>query len=463
MAYKIVFTWAQNSSQLQTISCDEQNVPAEHFMGKPANWWMGEIKGEVAKARQQLDVNKAALTVNTVKRQCVRMPRGLFLYMDVGCWLKGKQTFGVICGQSAILCDYNPNSSKPGLSATTSSGPVESILSIPGVSIRKAQKIPPPAPSNPNHVLVVLPDMHVPESPPLTYPRPFDDGTWGANKRGNWRQDPNEFDRYASYDCIFESRKSITAMIKFLRDLRALSLSDISLVQLGDMYELWAGRRPCQFQQSDKSEIRFVDHNSAKLVGEWVGGIHEMQDDLFVEFDLCVKSMPVAFLHGNHDCYLSRTPQGEASPVVKYANDYIDMYWQRTDEYGGRRTSFKPTRVYPRNREYSEPGVFIEHGQRCDQANRDGERYGWDKTNSAVDFGPWKWFDSTRRRTFVAAAAVHWCISQMSYGIYVMGHTHEPDLSYVDVMHQKGRIEYRYSYGHNTVIKTPILIPEGEL
>jgi hypothetical protein len=104
---------------------------------------------------------------------------------------------------------------------------------------------------------------------------------------------------------------------------------------------------------------------------------------------------------------------------------------------------FKKTTVYPRIRNINYDGVFIEHGQRVDKANRDGEVTGWKKTNEAFD-SPGRILkmvgDTTRRRSFVTGAAAHWVVNEKSYGLYVMGHTHDPELKYVEVVHQKGSI-----------------------
>ena len=96
-------------------------------------------------------------------------------------------------------------------------------------------------------------------------------------------------------------------------------------------------------------------------------------------------------------------------------------------------------RVMPRIKD----GLFIEHGQRCDAANHDGTQYGWDKVKDALNPSGFTWlldktvglkkFDPIRRETFVTGAAAHWAMNNSAYGLYVMGHTHKPDLKYVEV------------------------------
>ncbi|MGA2099017.1 MAG: hypothetical protein ABSH39_22235, partial [Candidatus Acidiferrum sp.] len=91
----------------------------------------------------------------------------------------------------------------------------------------------------------------------------------------------------------------------------------------------------------------------------------------------------------------------------------------------------------PRTTNIETDHIFIEHGQRFDWANRDGNRFGCDTTNEAVHsfLGIKKKFDSTRRETFVAGATLWWTVSRMSFGLYVQGHTHHNVLKYVEVSH----------------------------
>jgi len=236
-------------------------------------------------------------------------------------------------------------------------------------------------------------------------------------------------------------------MITFLKALRERLQSNAVLVQIGDMYELWAGH-PLEFVPTTAAVVELATKYSATSVGGWIGSIHDMHDDLFEQFDLCGESMLTIYLHGNHDSYLSR-PE-----VVKAANDYIEMAYSTKTEFGDTRQWFKKTTVPPRIASINFQGVFLEHGQRVDGPNRDGSTEGWQKTNQAF-----KTFrtarntpgDTTRRRTFVTGAAAHWVANDKNFGLYVMGHTHDPELKYVEVVHEKGAIGYS---GGKVIVET---------
>jgi hypothetical protein len=210
-------------------------------------------------------------------------------------------------------------------------------------------------------------------------------------------------------------------MTAFLKALREAISSEVCLVQLGDMYELWAGH-PLEYVQTDEAVVKLKDKSSASSVGGWIGTIHDMHDDLFEQFELWNQrsNAMTVYLHGNHDSYLS------VPAVVAEANKYIEMAYQTTYEWGTRQ-NFKKTTVQPRLRNFQYNGVFIEHGQRVDGPNRDGETFGWARTNDANN-SPGKVLktgDSIRRPSFVTGAATHWVVSEKNFGLYVMGHTGE--------------------------------------
>jgi hypothetical protein len=281
--YKLRFVWSESDGKLKVVYCEEQNVPKDGFLsGEIDDIYFQWQRDEIAGNYQILDGYVASVAAN--KKQSVQIPRGSFLYMDVGCWLNGKQTFGMVCGDDAVLCHFDPNGTS-GCSDGTTCDLINQVLDIPGVSVKDGdwQKILGPHPKDSKNLIVIIPDMHVPEAPPLGMRPP---AALPDNMYGYWREDKKEFDRESKND-FFNSRASIGAMIKFLRALRSRVGSSATLVQLGDMYELWAGHS-LEYQQTDsrRPEIRFKDRNSAKTVGEWIALIHDMHNDIFYVFDL---------------------------------------------------------------------------------------------------------------------------------------------------------------------------------
>jgi UDP-2,3-diacylglucosamine pyrophosphatase LpxH len=479
--YKIEFVWSGEALELSDLSqvrVDGKNLPAESAGGFVPNWWLqfeyGETQhaGQLSKSPVKVDAEHS-LTVED--RQCVTLPAGRFLYMDVGRWLGGHQDFGIVAGNDAYLCEYTPGSAEVAAGCGSRSEKVEDeLLRMPGVSpAPRHEKILDHFPGDANVVYLILPDMHLPEAPPLgprpPYPPPpYDldeyhhstrnpayaewENQWGAKYR------EYEADFANNRDLIFHSRLSTPAMTEFLRKIQSLHMaSQIILVQLGDMYELWADRK-CYFVDiSDEEYINAEAHRqlavrikgrppdrgspirlpasrrhhgygwtssedwNASVVGGWIAGTHILQWQLFQEFDACKKKLKdCRFLHGNHDSYLA------VPAVVNSAN-------QRLGELQAQEHA---STVYGREKDLFFDGVFIEHGQRYDWPNRDGHEYGWDKTQSPIKYGEWmKNFDSTRRATFVTGAASWWAKSHRNFGLYVQGHTHTPDLKYVEVAH----------------------------
>jgi hypothetical protein len=464
--YKVTFTWSGaklDEGKLDLVACDQENIPNEsHWLKSVSNQWtqLGILNpGESAKAAQSLDNStynqlstsnseesqKTALTLN--KPQTVQLRRSGFLYMDVGCWLKGKQTFGLVWNDQAAICSYYP-ASNAGNQSTQENLIKRFEECIAGVTVDKTATILGNYPHD-DTLYLILPDMHIPESPPLSVKRPNDDGSWksflgGRKKMGHYTEDPYAWDELVKHD-LFESRKSIDAMITFLSGVAGLSwCNKIALVQLGDMYELWAAR-PCLLEQISEAKllpppainIKIISNEDAfcktvtdsiALIAKWIGYTHIIYPDLFSIFDTGTFASKT-FLYGNHDSYLID------DRVVKEANTYIK------ENYTMHKSLL--TTVYPRQQSNSQQGIFIEHGQRVDGYNQDGNTDGFSKSNNVILKVPGvggylkKNLDSTRRETFVTGAAAMWVSKNASFGLYVQGHTHEAALNYVEVYHKR--------------------------
>jgi hypothetical protein len=427
--YTVEFVWKklkEKKGELGLVSCNGVNIPGEETIGgKIANLFVQKTTSEMQAACSVANTNHV-----------LSIPKGGYLYLDVGRWSKGIQNFGLVCGNQVILCDYTKTPSVspfPNLAFPTT-GLLGDFLRIPNVVPKKIMQITGSAPFNNKCIHVILPDMHVPASPPLGMPRPpsstpnpFID--FGPKK---WQSDKTIFDAWAERD-LFQSRQSIAAMIDFLKAVVVSPNANvIKLTQVGDMYELWM-KRPCLFEKKKPKGPPGVDmknEKSATEVGEWIADTHELFSDLFLAFDDCkAKLHSCHFLHGNHDSYLS------ADKVVAEANRIIG---ERSQLPGGflLNSRMRPSTVYQRTASgfHTEDAVFIEHGQRGDKFNDDGNADGHGKTQSAGGIG--MMFDSTRRNSFVAASAALWLLRSRDFGIYAMGHTHAADLNFVEVTHK---------------------------
>ncbi len=421
--YKVYFHWKNDSSgKLKAVSCDQENIPGEEGFLANVSHLVESFKGGLP---------AACLTVNEVNT--LHLKKGDFLYMDAGCWLDNKQTFGLICGEDAAVCGFKYLPPKPVASSGGKGLLNQFIQSSESISIHLREKVQSPTP-NSDHLYLILPDMHVPDAPPLGYSRPVDDGRWNAVSGGAWDVDSRAFDLQTTRD-LFNSRASIPAMINFLEHVRSLAekpewKDKITLIQLGDMYELWAGRE-LEFIPNDppeKPEVNLV-WGGAQEVSRWISETHQRFSTLFQVFDECAKQgIAMRFLHGNHDNYLL------CSEVVQEANTCIksDIILK----------SDPPTTVYERHKEINQDHVFIEHGQRCDPYNRDGATEGFNNCNSAVAHPILQGLGAVERAMFVVGAAAKWCVQERNFGVYVMGHTHTPNLKRVEVYHEREGANY---------------------
>lgn len=431
--YKVEFIWKKAEADkgvLDALQCDGQDIPND-ALGRPyiSNTFTQLINSEA---------QNACLTVKVPQR--LRPPAGTFIYLDIGKWLHGSQTFGAIWGNQAALFSYTPSGAA--IPAPTGN-PFVDLCALPGVSKTDQLFIPGAHPTDWNAITIILPDTHVPAVFKLGTPRPA--SPLPANQSGSYDLDQRTYDEVAAMD-YFGSRHSIYAMTLFLSTLAGLSWAKkIDLVQVGDMYELWAGR-PCYFRRKPGGPPGVaIDPSNVQSVAGWICDTHEFQPELFAAYDRCAAALKqFRVIHGNHDSYLSDPA------VVTAANTAINNRVALPNGYMVGAPMLKTT-VYPRvaSGAINENGVYIEHGQRCDSYNSDGNPDGHQKMQSAMSGSAaaqsfLAGFDSTRRESFVTAAAALWVTMQQGFGVYVMGHTHQPILNRVEVTHAKG--EYIYFY-----------------
>jgi hypothetical protein len=222
------------------------------------------------------------------------------------------------------------------------------------------------------------------------------------------------FKKYAAGD-IFGDGNSPAArsLDKFLGMLESIKLPEgrsLHFVQIGDMYDYWIGLEQ-YFSQLETHTIAFDGRSNEAIrldvrqfVNFWAERTQQaMQGDncnVVVRLNQLSQKIPSSFLWGNHDNYLAKhTPIVSGGPPI-------------------------PTRV-PQIRT---GGVLIEHGQRGDPENRDGESSGHATTMKVFNRPVFRSLDPNRRNLFTALAGVSY-VSNPDFHVYVMGHTHSPFLT----------------------------------
>jgi hypothetical protein len=429
---RVEFQWTRQGAdqgRLRVAQCEGQRIPGEQSMTSGIG--NGVVQGLTSEA------HRACLAAGT--GQSLRPPNGSFVYLDAGRWLNGHQDFGVVWGNQAVLCSYRAAGTTP---AAGGGNLLEQLLRQPGVSevdrefIRNARR------PDWNKITVIVPDCHIPPSVPRSVPRPPESERWNNLTFGGPFDDPRAWDRSVGHD-IFGSRASTDALASFLGLLCATPFAgQVHLVQAGDLYELWAGfDRWFQARPSGPPGVDMRSDAAIRACADQIALIHDYYDGVFTAFDRAAATLgSVKFLHGNHDNYLWN------SGVVAAANREIEERAGRTSGsiFGNR--AFPRSRCFPREASgmFVSNGMVVEHGQRIDTSNSDGNETGHSATQQGVGGGRMaafaKEFDCVRRESFVFGAAALWVTRNMDFSVYVMGHTHEPIVKNVEVVHTVGEM-----------------------
>jgi len=224
--------------------------------------------------------------------------------------------------------------------------------------------------------------------------------------------------------------------VKFLATLRRYRhKSKVSLVQLGDMYDLWIGLQKC-FVESDPGEFKLVGEKvpcsvvtetndlqmrdesftGFEFVKHWIEKTHETNPEVAAAFRDFAGDVDTFFLAGNHDDYLVHDAVYPPDPRG-YRNMVFDSLGQT------------------RQREVHDDGLFLEHGHYLDQSNRDGATAGHDMTQLVFDWDFMRSLDPDRRRIWIVGAAARFMEHRQRrpFFLYAMAHTHSPFLCEVSL------------------------------
>ena len=409
----------------------------------------------------------------------LRKTQVAFAYLDCGRWggpmkVGGPQQrcFGLIWGPWAALCEFAPNDSfaNDGHLIPDKGNLLNEVLlqlrGSGGASVQLIKYVYSPAP-NPDSrnwktdwatVYLVLPDFHLPISVrtpgtagsdgPAMGRYGYRDAYMVPNPRGpsslshftvvpgpdgmvtnplNQQVEMGQsgqtwFERYREGDIFGLPGGSADRDLRnFLDRLARAPVRDkVHLVHVGDMYDLWIGL-DAFFDQAPTSRVRIGDRQgikAAEFIDYWCWETNRLFGGDYVDraTQAMVKgsgtlaalaNLPVrekSWLWGNHDNYLAPPEEGE----------------------GGHTPGWVPRR----RRQIRQNGVFIEHGQRRDPSNRDGELDGHTKTNQVFASPPLRAFDPTRRGFFTTDSAAQF-LMKPDFGVYAMGHTHMPFLTKV--------------------------------
>ena len=436
------------------------NAPGAKFDKEKPRGLGGRLAEAFANSNYAFDVRVQPGAISEVNFNELRKTRHSFAYMDVGRWggpaalsSSSQRTFGIVCGFQAALCRFVPDSSRntpadfmldgQGKRRDLAINDLIDCLRSANSSIEIIKAIDSRTPLAPSSVdsqtvYVILPDLHLPivtKKPPEAIfqvpggvlSSPIDSPSFGRldyrdlNSGQGGKFIPAYatavrlwYDRYLKGD-IFGSPTGPAAkdLKLFMNLLGACKLKDkIHFVDVGDMYDHWIGLDRF-FDATTTDAVRIGDRSFKQLDGtsttiragnfidHWVERTNAEFPDLIASM-AGVTVGKTSWIFGNHDNYLAAHTPNVLQPLQRI-------------------------------REIRTKGIFIEHGQRADAANRDGATDGHDITNQVFKNPFLRAFDPFRRPFFTTTPACSYAAAP-DFCVYVMGHTHSPFLTHVNIV-----------------------------
>lgn len=406
----------------------------------PVGDWPDNLKGKILTALTELNyqsevcVARGSTDVQAVNTLITSPPE--LTFMDVGRWGDGpnpQRSFGLVYGKWAALCEFSKDEVETPPIVDAKALPMNNVIAAlcgPDSSVRLVKCVTSTStiPVSEEKVHVILGDLHL----PIINRRPATQEHWGEQggqfvawqelvepqeRMGRYKFDPSRissvmtwYDRYLAGD-IFGGAGA--DLVRFAELLGASRVVDrIHFVQAGDMYDLWIGLERF-FDECEAHEVRLHDREYGKgvlkateFVDYWMGRTAEVNPGVIKS--LHGLKVCQTWLWGNHDCYLAAC---DLSGVPK------------------------------RQREYRENGVYIEHGHRCDNCNRDGSVSGHFFTNLVFTTPSLREGDPNRRDYYLTYAALAY-VAKPDFAVYVMGHTHSPFLTRLTIQASIAPPEY---------------------
>ncbi len=264
--------------------------------------YLVRVRGQ-ARSNDQVDIYTRQTVPHAMGPydQLIGRCQQLFIYMDVGCWIQGNKTFGVIYGDSAhdryghvVLCRYNTNASQVSRSLGVlrqGRNPLDTVLAnflrhTNGEVVRRTMA---DGLHTDGKIIVLLGDLHLPVAGPGCRELPtgrvrgrlrdriqiinFDtlrvtatEGILAGLGRAAQRDitDRNFLQTYYQADIFGNAGASLQTWLNSLESwCRTASNAPLHLVQVGDLYEMWIGlarlfRAREQLSQQDRNRRRIM-------------------------------------------------------------------------------------------------------------------------------------------------------------------------------------------------------------
>ena len=368
----------------------------------------------------------------------LRLRRPAFVFLDCGRWggspaRTAQRNFGLVCGSSVALCNFVPQGGSLASVDPDPDHPLNQVirsLTVRGhssVQVIKHVRAPSRVRPDSNTIYIFLGDLHLPiyrgfptalpgggrapDGPAMGrggYTASNTDGEGRVLQQTHMDRNPTGLLGEAAMGWFRNNHendifhRADSDLLQFAALLSGCSLqSRMHLVQLGDMYDFWIG---LDRYFDGSTEHRMILRSGARgFVNFWTARTNA----LFAPLIQVLTGGPIArktWLYGNHDNYFAEhTPPGVPQRVRQIRGPGL--------------------------------GIFAEHGHRGDSSNRDGATSGHDVTQRVFrgDYDvDWRSFDPNRRPYWTTTAAISFA-REPDFNIYVMGHTHSPFLTEIQL------------------------------
>ena len=196
----------------------------------------------------------------------------------------------------------------------------------------------------------------------------------------------------------------------------------LKVIHVGDMYELWQGMGEWGSYFDDSGKGIILEEGAVEKISARVLGIEEQNEKIISEFKCLDTLGATTYLYGNHDVYL------------------LDLLRKKNSKWNAALAD-RPARLAY----FDDDNIFAEHGHRMDDFNQDGKWAGPFITELVYYLPQLRWLDPDRRPQYHRLVAIDLYYRKRfrkdgGFSVYVMGHTHKPDLAKIEVYRKPGEI-----------------------
>ncbi len=413
-----------------------------------------EFKDQAARYVQRLTKTRPQTkTGSTPRRATLRRNPYSFVCLDVGGWYGNKRCFGLVCKSCVWLCKFRHNEVQQSLPYEVESAAPSLLKDIwraftdtsigrqpfegHGFEVDYWTEITGQAPKR-DVVYLILPDMHLPGLPHYEeFHRMSNeeqrqlrsdgqkalDGHYVSIKRKEQISRHSEYSRARDADIFKDAGASLQAFLEiFLKLAQGRLKGKLKIIHIGDMYELWQGMGEWGSYFDGSPQGLILERGAVTKLMDRIKKIESQNAGCLSQLNRFDALNVTTHLYGNHDVYL------------------IDALLNKNKDWKSAWGKRQPRKAY-----YHDDNIFAEHGHRMDDFNQDGKWHGPFITDLVYYLPFLRAMDPDRRTQYHLLAAIELYyqkkfLNKPGFSLFVMGHTHEPDLVVIDIYRKPGSI-----------------------